>query len=118
MLSAGLVERGDDDGAGDSPVGGDRQRVAGAVVEPGDDLDGGAVCQRPVAEVGLPELVGQVGGEARIGRSGPLVGAGIDHACVFEEPPDRRGRHGDLVALGEVPADGVRPRVEALGFEL
>ena len=33
----------DDDRSGDAAVGGDRQGVAGVVVEPGEDLDVGAV---------------------------------------------------------------------------
>jgi len=35
-------ERGQHDSCGDPVVGGDRQRVAGAVIEPGDDLHTGA----------------------------------------------------------------------------
>ena len=78
VLFCGFVEGGHDDGAGDAPVGGDGQGVAGMVVEPGDDLGCGACGERPVAEVGLPHLVGQIGLEADIGRPGPHFGAGVD----------------------------------------
>lgn len=44
--------------ARDTVVGADVQQVAGVVVQLGDDLGVGAVCQWPVGEVGLPALVG------------------------------------------------------------
>jgi hypothetical protein len=53
----GLTEGLDDEGAGDGPVGGDRQGVAGMVVQEGEDLDIRAVDQRVVGEVGLPALI-------------------------------------------------------------
>ena len=43
VVNTRLVEGVDDDGAGDTPVDGDGQCVAGMVVEPGDDLGCGAV---------------------------------------------------------------------------
>jgi hypothetical protein len=55
----GVTEGLDDDGAGDRGVGGDRQGVAGVVVEEGEDLGVGAVGEWVVGEVGLPALVGQ-----------------------------------------------------------
>jgi hypothetical protein len=39
VLSCDFAERGEHDRGGDRPVGGHVQRVAGAVIEPGDDLD-------------------------------------------------------------------------------
>ena len=69
----GVTERVDDDGAGDPLVGGDRQGVAGVVVEPGEDLDVDAGGEAVVGEVGLPGLVGLVGFEADVGRAGPLL---------------------------------------------
>jgi hypothetical protein len=42
VLGNGFPERGEHDGAGDPVVGGDREGVAGAVVEPGQDLGVGA----------------------------------------------------------------------------
>ena len=54
----GFAEGGGDDRAGDPAVCGHEQGVAGAVVEPGDDLDVGAVGRESVVgEVGLPGLV-------------------------------------------------------------
>ena len=48
-------------GAGDAAVGGDRQGVAGVVVDDAQDLCVGAVGQAVVGEVGLPALVGLFG---------------------------------------------------------
>ena len=59
--------------AGDAAVGGDRERVAGVVVEPGQDLGVGAVGEPPVGEVGLPAFVGLFGGEADVGGLGPFL---------------------------------------------
>ena len=55
---AGLAEDVDHDRAGDPGVGGDRQGVAGVVIDPAQDLDVGAVGEAGVGEVGLPALVG------------------------------------------------------------
>jgi hypothetical protein len=56
VLGEGLSEGCGDDGPGDPVVGGDVQGVAGAVVEPGDDLD-----VRAGAAVGAGEpVVGEV----------------------------------------------------------
>ena len=102
-----------DDGAGDAAVGGDRERVAGVVVEPAQDLDVGAVGEPPVGEVGLPAFVGLVGGEADVGRLGRFCGAGR---------PGRRACRWRLIVAArrvrpwwccEVPGDGVRAGVEA-----
>ena len=41
-----------------SAVSADVEEIAGAVIEPGDDLGVGALAQGPVGEVGLPGLVG------------------------------------------------------------
>ena len=46
VLVDGGAEGVDDDRAGDPAVGGDRQGVAGVVIEPGQDLDVGAVVER------------------------------------------------------------------------
>jgi hypothetical protein len=74
----GFPEGPDDDGAGDPVVRGDREGVAGVVVEPGQDL---AVRARSavgsgesvVGEVGLPALVGLLGGEPDVGRVRSLL---------------------------------------------
>lgn len=69
--SAVFAGRGEEGGVhdrcGDSGVGGEVQGVAGVVVEPGDDLGGGAVGEAVVGDVGLPGLVGLVGLEAEVG---------------------------------------------------
>ena len=78
MCVTGFPERFKDDGAGDAAVGGDRQRVAGVVVEPVEDLHMGAVGEPPVGEVGLPALIGLLGGEPDIRRLGPLLRGGGD----------------------------------------
>jgi hypothetical protein len=69
----GVTEGLDDDGAGDRGVGGDRQGVAGVVVEEGEDLGVGAVCEWVVGEVGLPALVRQLRSEPHIGRLGAFL---------------------------------------------
>ena len=51
VVSTGLVEGVDNDRAGYAPVHGDGQGVAGAVVEPGDDLGVGTCGEAPVGEV-------------------------------------------------------------------
>ena len=72
MLVHARAERVEHDRAGDAEVGGDRQCVAGVVVEPGEDLDVDAVGESVVGEVGLPGFVGLVGFEADVGRLGSL----------------------------------------------
>jgi len=59
-----------DDGGGDAAVCGDRERVAGVVIEPGQDFGVGFVDEPPVSEVGLPAFVGLFGGEANVGGLG------------------------------------------------
>ena len=73
----GGAEGVDDDRAGDPEVGGERQGVAGVVVEPGQDLGCRPGGERVVGEVGLPHLVGLLGFEADVGRAGPLPGCGV-----------------------------------------
>jgi len=54
------------------------QQQPGVVVEPVQDLGVGAVSQCPVGDVGLPALVGLVGGEADVAALGSLVRLGDD----------------------------------------
>ena len=56
--------------------------------------------------------------EPDIGGPGPFLGVGLHETQIDEAAPYRGGRHGDLVALLEVPANGVRTGVEPLGLEL
>ena len=99
-------------------MGGDGERVAGVVVEPGDDLGVGAVGEAPVGEVGLPGFVGELGLEADVGRAGSLLGFGCDEPGGEEVAADRGDGHGELVVGREVPRDRVGPGVEALAGEL
>ncbi len=114
-VARALREFGDDDGAGDAVVGGDRDRVAGVVVEPAEDFDVGAVGEPPVGEVGLPAFVGLFGGEADVGRFGPFL-----WCWVRPGRPRRRwrlieaARHLQLVVVFQVPGDGVRVRRRGL----
>ena len=85
----GGAEGGHDGGSGDGSVGGDRQGVAGVVVEPGQDLDVGAVGEAVVGEVGLPGLVGLFGLEADVGRLRLLLRFGGDETVAADDPVDR-----------------------------
>ena len=74
VLSNGFAEGAQHDRAGDPVVDGDREGVAGAVVEPGQDLGVGAGSavgsgEPVVGEVGLPALVGHRGLEADVGAT-------------------------------------------------
>jgi hypothetical protein len=66
LLSGGVLEGAQDDGAGDVGVGGDAERVAGMVVEPGEDLAVGAVGESPVGEVRLPGAALRTAGGIRL----------------------------------------------------
>ena len=99
-------------------VGGDRQRVAGVVIEPGQDLGAGAVGERVVGEVGLPALVRLLGFEPNVGGLRPLRRVRGDQAGPGQDPADRRRRHPDAVVVFQVPGDGLRPGVQALPGQL
>jgi hypothetical protein len=62
-----FAEFGQNDGAGDAAVRGDREGVAGTVVDPVEDLDVSAIDEPPMGEIGLPALVGLNGGKPDIG---------------------------------------------------
>ena len=108
----------DDDGAGDAAVGGDRQGVAGVVVEPVEDLDVGAVGEPPVGEVGLPAFVGLFGGEADVGGLRAFLRLRGDQPGRAQVAVDRGARHDQAVVVLEVPGDGVRAVVEPFAGEL
>jgi len=112
VQASGLPEGGQHDGAGDPGVRGDVQRQPGVVVEPGDDLGVGAGGQPVVGEVRLPGLVGLFGGEADEGGLGPLRRLGGYRASPGEDPVDGGAGEGELVAVGQVPADGVRAGIK------
>ena len=56
--------------------------------------------------------------EPDIGGPGPFFGVGFHETQIDEAAADRRGRNGELVALLEVPANGVRAGVEAADGQL
>ena len=118
MLLAGGAEGQQDGRAGDPVVRGQRERVAGVVVEPGQDLGIGPAGERVVGEVGLPALVGHLGGEPDVGRLRALGRLGGDQALAGQAAAD--GRRGDLqlVVLLQVPGDGLRPGVQPLAGQL
>jgi hypothetical protein len=118
VLVTGSAERCQHDRAGDPGVGGDRQGIPGVVIDPGQDLGFLPAGQLPVDEVGLPALVGQVGGKPDVGRLRPLGRVGGDQARPGQVPADGRGRHSDLVVVFQVPGNGVRPGVPAMPGQL
>jgi len=58
-------------------VRGNPQRVAGMVIEPGQDLGAGPPGERVVGEVGLPALAGLPSGEPDVRRPRPLARLGV-----------------------------------------
>jgi hypothetical protein len=77
VLSGGGAELRYHDRAGDPAVRSDPQRVPGVVIEPGQDLGIGPIREWVVGEVGLPALVGLLGGEPQVGRLRPLRRVGV-----------------------------------------
>jgi phosphohistidine swiveling domain-containing protein len=118
VFGDGGPERVDHDRAGDASVGGDRQGVAGVVVQPRQDLDIDAGAQPVVGEVGLPHLVGLLSGEPDIRRPGAFLRGWRDQALTAQRSIDRRSRHPQLMVMLEVPGDGVGAGIEALGGQL
>ena len=115
---SGLSEGGQHDRCGDPGVCGDVEGVAGVVVEPGDDLGVGAGAavgsgESVVGEVGLPGLVRHRGLEAQVGGLRSLARIRCDGAGAAQDPVDGGSRHRHVVAMLEVPADGLRAGVQA-----
>src|SRR5690554_5828521 len=107
MGGGGGAEGGGDDLGGDRVVGGDREGVAGVVVEPGEDLDVGAVGQAVVGEVGLPGLVGQGGLESDVGGFGALLRLRADQPGSGQVAADGGHCHADAVVVFQVSVVGV-----------
>lgn len=115
--------------SGDRPVRSHRQRIAGAVVEPGQDLDvgayldasdaaaagevAGAIGESVVGDVGLPALVGLLSLEPHVTALRTLRGLWCDHAGPDQNPVDRGPGQAGVVMVGEVPADRVSASVQA-----
>jgi len=102
-----------DDEGGDPSVGTDVQGVAGVVVKPGDHLHVDSRGESVVGEVGLPALVGHRGFEPDVGGLGSLRWVRSYGPCSNQDPVDGRSRQFDVVAVGQVPADGVGAGIEA-----
>jgi hypothetical protein len=77
-----FTELGQHDGSGDAPMGGDRERVAGVVVDPVEYFYVGVIGEPPVGDVGLPALVGLFGGKPDVGGFGAFVRLGVDVAAA------------------------------------
>ena len=73
LFRGGLVERCDDEVARHAFVGGDREGVAGVVIEPDQDLGVGPVGESVVSEIGLPGLVRKISLEPDEGRARSLL---------------------------------------------
>jgi len=113
----GFAECGDHDRGGDPPVGVDVEGVAGAVVEPSDDLDlraGSAVGvgEPVVGEVGLPGLVRHRGFEADVGGLRSLLRLGDHEPGRGQVTADARSRYSVSVVVLEMPGDGLGAGVQ------
>ncbi len=71
-----------------------------------------------MGEVRLPHLIRQIGLEPDIGRLRAFLRVGLHETQINKAAPYRRGRNSDLVALLEVPGNGVGAGVEASGGQL
>src|SRR6202167_3120082 len=91
VLLAGGAEGQQDGRPGDPVVRGQGERVAGVVVEPGQDLGIGPVGERVVGGAGLPALVRHVRLEPDVGRLRPLGGVRGDQPGPAQVPADGRG---------------------------
>jgi hypothetical protein len=114
----GFTELGQHYGAADAAMGGDRERVAGVVIKPVEDLHMSAISEPPVGEVGLPALIGLLGGDPDIRRLGPLLRGGGDQPGRGQVAVDCRYRHNQAVVVLQVPGDGVRAVVESFARQL
>lgn len=88
------------------------QGVAGVVVEPGDGLGVGAVGQWVVSEVQLPGLVGLLGLEPQVGTLRSLLRLRDHQAPAGQGASDSADRDCDLMAVAQMPRDGVRAVVQ------
>ncbi len=71
-----------------------------------------------MGEVGLPGLVRQLGFEPDVAAAGAFLRLWDDQAGTAQFAADRRFRDDELMLLGEVPGDGRRTGVMAVGEEL
>jgi hypothetical protein len=106
------------DRTGDRSVGGDRQGVSGVVVEPGEDLDVGAISEAVVGEIGLPGFVGLFGLEADVGGLRFLLWLSDDEIVAAHDPVCGGSREPDVMVLFEVPDGRVGAGIESGGSKL
>lgn len=118
MSVGGCAEGREHDRGGDGVVGSEGEHEAGAVIQPGQDLNVAAVFEGEVGEVGLPALIRQVCLEAGVGGLRSFLRFGGDEVCAVQGAPDRGGRDGDAVVVVKVPGEGVGAGVQAAGGEL
>ena len=111
----GFGEGVDHDRAGHSAVSGDRDRVAGVVIDPAQDLDLAVVGEAPVGEIGLPHLIGQFRLEADVGRTRSFLGLRGDPTVTIQDAVHRRPRDPQVVVMSEMPDDLVGARVVTTG---
>ena len=114
----GFAECLDHDWGGDPGVRAHLQGVAGAVVEPADDLDVGAgsavgTGEPVVGEVGLPGLVRHRGLEPDVGGLRSLLGLGGDQPGPGQVAADGRSRHAVSVVVFEMPGDGLGAGIQS-----
>ena len=114
MCFTGFPQGVEDDVAGDAAMHGDRECLAGVVIEPVEDLHIRLVGQPPVGEVRLPALIGLLGGKPDVGGFGPLLRGGGDQTGRAQVPMDGVHRNAQPVVVFEVPGDGMWSVVEAL----
>jgi hypothetical protein len=112
MGGTGFAEGGTHDRAGDAAVGGDREGIAGVVVEAVEDLDMAAISKPPVGEVGLPAFVGLFGGKTDVGGLGTLLGLRGDQPGRLQVAVDGGRRHRQPVVVLQVPGQGMGAMVE------
>ena len=112
------AERGHDDGPGDPVVRGQGQHIPGVVIKPGQDLGARPASEGVMREVSLPALVRQLGSEADVRRPRALGRLGSHQPGPGQVPADRCRRDLHLVVVLQVPADRVRPGVQALPGQL
>ena len=110
-------ETGDDVRAGHAVIGGAIQQVLGVVVEPVEDLGISAISQSPMREIGLPALVGLIGGKANVGAFRAFAWLRIDQAVMAQDAADGRRRGYRQSLPGQMPLQGDGAGVESFGGE-
>ena len=108
IAGGGVTEAVDHVGGFEDAAGVGADDEPGVVVDLVEDLDVGAVGQRPVGGVELPAFVGLLGLEADERALRSLVGLGSDEPALGQDPPDRADRRAVPVSSLEMKRDGRR----------